>query len=153
MNATPSAPPAANAFTRIISLATALGLAGMLGSLACLSSGPQGRFVVGWNLWSLPLGALGFILGIYFWRLLWQAEAETEANRPARRRLFRYSIFLGVTAFSCFIYPIRFVDPARRLEIFWGLFMAIGALSFMGWLIYQVIRWVSANDLKDGESE
>ena len=140
-------------FGRLISLATAAGFAGMLGSMACLTRGPRGRFIVAWSPWSLALGALGFVAGIFFWRLLWQAEAETGVSRSARRTLQRYSIFLGLVAFGCFVYPIRFVDPTRRQEVLIGLAMAIAALSFMGWLIFQVIRWVNSSELKDGESE
>ncbi len=153
MNVQPALRLSEGLFGRLISLATAAGFAGMLGSLACLARGPHGRFIVTWSPWSLALGALGFGAGVFFWRLLWQAEAEKGATRSARQKLERYSIFLGLVAFGCFVYPIRFVDPTRRQEVLVGLAMAIGALSFMGWLIFQVIRWVNSSELKDGESE
>lgn len=142
-----------NIFVRIISLATAMGFAGMLGSLACMYRGPNGRFVIGWSGWSIPLGAAGFVAGLGFWRLLWRAEAEQDPKHPIRRWWIRYSIGLGVLAFGCFVYPIRFVDPVRRQEVLLGLLMAIGVLTFVGWLIFQAIRWVSSNEPKDGESE
>lgn len=141
-------------FVKIISFGTALGFAGMLGSLACMSrGGDRGRFVIGWSPWSLVLGAIGFAAGLWFWRLLWRAEAEIDRQHPARRQLIRYSVGLGILAFCCFVYPIRFVDPVRRSEVLFGLAMAIAVLSFVGWFIFQTIRWVSANELKDGESE
>ncbi len=152
MKATPTS-VLGGGFARIISIATAMGFAGMLGSLACMSRGTRGRFVIGWSAWSLVLGAVGFALGLWFWRLLWRAEAEKDTAHPARRALIRYSVFLGVLAFCCFVYPIRFVDPVRRSEVIIGLGMAIAVLTFVGWFIFQTIRWVSANELKDGESE
>lgn len=150
-----STPPAAtdSLFVRLISLATAIGFASMLGSLACMSRGPNGRFVIGWSSWALLLGAIGFVAGLQFWRLLWRAEAEQDPARPLRRKLIRYSVGLGLLAFGCFVYPIRFVDPVRRREVFLGLIMAIVVLTFVGWLIFQAIRWVSSNEPKDGESE
>ena len=125
----------------------------MLASLTCLSRGPKDRLVIGWSWWSLPWAALGFGAGLWFWHLLWQAEAEVNPHHPARRTLIRYSFALGAAAFASFVYPIRFVDPVRRTEVLIGLAMAIVVLSFMGWLIWKAIRWVSANELKDGESE
>lgn len=125
----------------------------MLASLTCLSRGANGRLAIGWSAWSLPWGALGFAAGLWFWRLLWRAEAERAPDHPARRRLIRYSLLLGTTAFASFVYPIRFVDPVRRTEVLVGLLMAVAVLGFMGWLIWTTIRWVSAGELKDGESE
>lgn len=150
----PSAATATNGlFVRLVSLATATGFAGMLGLLACLSRGPHGHFVIGWSPWSILLAAIGFAAGLGFWRLLWRAEAEQDPAHPIRRQLVLYSVGLGVVAFGCFIYPVRFVDSIRRREVFVGLIMALAVLSFMGWLILQAIRWVSSNELKDGESE
>lgn len=140
-------------FARITSLSTALSFAGMLGVLACMSRGPKGRFVIGWSPWSLALGAVGFMAGLWFWHLLWQAEAEPEGPRPGRRRLIRYSVLLGGVAFGCFVYPIRFVDPVRRTEVFIGLGSALVVLAFVGWFIFQTIRWVHSTELKDGETD
>ena len=140
-------------FTQIASVGTALGFAGMLGVMACMSRGTHGRFVIGWSAWSLVLGAIGFAAGLWFWHLLWQAEAEAEGPRPGRRRLIRYSILLGIVAFGCFVYPIRFVDPVRRTEVLIGLASAIAVLTFVGWFIFQTICWVKSTELKDGESD
>ena len=125
----------------------------MLGSLACLSRGPSGKLLIAWSPWVIPWAALGFVAGLNFWRLLWRAEAEQLTHGPARRRLIRYSLVLGVGSFASFVYPIRFVDPVRRTEVLLGLGMALLVLSFVGWLILMAIRWVSANELKDGECE
>ena len=145
--------PIGGLFLRLVSWSTAAGFAGMLGTLACLSRGVTGKLVISLSPWILPWAALGFVAGLYFWHLLWRAEAEKNPQAPARRRLIQYSIFLGIGAFVSFVYPIRFVDPIRRTEVLLGLGMAIVVLSFMGWLILTTIRWVSANELKDGESE
>jgi len=143
-----------NVFVRLISAGTAIGFAGMMASLACLRRGTNGRVEVAINWWGAAvLGAIGFAAGIGFWRLLWKAEAEQNPARPLRRRLVWYSIGLGILAFTCFLYPIRFVDPVRRQDVLLGLIMAIAVLAFVGWLIYQVIRWVSSNEPEDGESE
>jgi len=151
----PSKPASAadDFFVRLIAWCTAAGFAGMLASLTCLSRGANGRLAIGWSWWSLPWAAVGFAAGLWFWRLLWQAEAELNPLHPARRALIRYSFVLGAAAFTSFVYPIRFVDPVRRTEVLVGLAMAMVVLSFMGWLIWSAIRWVSANELKDGESE
>jgi len=140
-------------FLRLVSWSTAMAFAGMLGTLACMSRGANGKLTYALNLWILPWAALGFTAGLYFWRLLWQAEAETNPAAPARQRLIRYSVAMGIGAFVSFVYPIRFVDPTRRTEVLLGLGLALTVLSFMGWLIFNAIRWVSANELKDGECE
>ena len=148
-----TSPPIGGFFLRVVSFATGMGFAGMLGSLACLSRGPTGKLVISWSPWVLPWAALGFAAGLYFWRLLWRAEAEENPQAPARRQLVRYAILLGIGSFVSFVYPIRFVDPIRRREVLLGLGMAIVVLGFVGWLVFVTIRWVSANELKDGESE
>ena len=49
---------------------------------------------------------------------------------------------LLLVALGCFLFPLRLVSPAKRLEVIFGMVFAFVVLSGMGWLIYQTIRWV-----------
>lgn len=137
-------------FRRLVSISTGLALAGMLGSLAVFERGSHGKLILRWHWAAIPLVGVGLVLGIQFWRVLWQAQSQ---NTPAARgRLRRFGILLAVIAVGSFAYPMRYLQPERRAEVFTGLGLAVVVLSAFGWLILKTIQWVNASELKDGET-
>jgi len=61
-----------------------------------------------------------------------------------RGRLKWVSAALLLGSVGCFLFPLRLVSPEKRMEVILGMGMALVVLSFMGWLIYQTIRWVES---------
>ncbi len=138
-------------FRWLVSAGSSASLGGMLASLAAVGLGTAGKLVFEPNAWMLPLFAIGAALGWMFWKLVWRAQAE---NTPAaRRRLRLFAILLAVVAMGSFAYPLRFLQPARRFDVFFGLGLAVIVLTSMGVLIYKTIRWVESGEPKDGEIE
>ena len=138
-------------FRWLVTAGSSASLGGMVASLAAVDRGPAGKLVFEPNLWMLPLFAIGAALGWIFWKLLWRAQAE---NTPAgRRRLRGFAILLAVVAMGSFSYPLRFLQPERRFDVFVGLGLAIVVLSSVGMLIYRTIRWMEAGEPKDGETD
>lgn len=102
--------------------------------------------------WAIgPLVLLGLVIGIRFWQLVFRSAAQ-ETNL-SHRRLKQAAAGLVTMAITAFLYPLRFVQPERRNEVFIGLALAIVVLSLVAWLLWKTICWVTENELKDGESE
>ena len=138
-------------FQQLVAIATGLAFAGMLASLAAVEIGAGGKLVLRWHWAILPLVVLGLIIGVSFWRLVFRSAAH-ESNR-SRRHLKQAAAGLALMAISAFLYPLRFVQSERRSEVLIGLALAIAVLTFVGWLLWKTISWVTENELKDGESE
>ncbi len=138
-------------FQQVVAVATGLAFAGMLASLAAVEVGSGGKLVLRWH-WAIgPLVLLGLLIGIRFWQLVFRSAAQ-ETNL-SHRRLKQAAAGLAAMSITAFLYPLRFVQPERRNEVFIGLALAILVLSFVAWLLWKTISWVTENELKDGESE
>ena len=126
-------------FRRLLMISTALAFGGMLGSL-----GVAGRDANGLRFsfhWSAPvLFVLGAGAAVGFWRLIFRFDAGGNAHLRGRLKLVAGVLLLA--ALGCFLFPLRLVSPAKRLEVIFGMIFAFVVLSGMGWLIYQTIRWV-----------
>ncbi|MSU34629.1 MAG: hypothetical protein EXS36_05880 [Pedosphaera sp.] len=138
-------------FQQLVAMATGLAFAGMLASLAAVEVGAGGKLVLRWHWAIAPLVILGLVIGVGFWRLVFRSAAH-ETNL-SHRRLRQAAAGLAGMAITSFLYPLRFVQPDRRNEVLIGLVLAIVVLSFVGWLVWKTISWVTENELKDGESE
>lgn len=138
-------------FQQLVAVATGLAFAGMLASLAAVEVGAGGKLVLRWH-WAIgPMVVLGLVIGVSFWRLVFRSAAhETNLNH---RRLKQAAVGLAAMAITSFLYPLRFVRPDRRNEVLIGLALAFVVLSFVGWLLWKTISWLTENELKDGESE
>jgi hypothetical protein len=140
---------AENAFRWVLMLSTAFGFGAVLGTLPLAERGPAG---IQWRLhWaSLPLFAIGMAAGIWFWRLVYRLGSTTDkALAHKRLKLGAFAVIpLGIIGF---LYPLRFVEPARRTEVFIGLGLAIAVLSVVGVVLVGLIRWLNENEPPDGQ--
>jgi len=150
MNPKPAEFAADPMFRGLVSAGSGAAIGGMLASLAAVGKGPAGKLVFAFNAWVPVLFAVGLVLGWYFWRLLWRAQSENTGS--SRRKLQAFGGALGLLAMASFAYPLRFLQPERRHDVFFGLGLAIVVLGSFGVLIYKTIRWVESGEPKDGES-
>jgi len=140
---------AERAFRFVLMFSTALGFGALLGTLPLAERGVAG---IQWRLhWaSLPLFAIGMMAGIWFWRLVYRLGATTDETLARKRlKLGAFAIIpLGIIGF---LYPLRFIEPARRTEVFIGLGMAVAVLSLVGVVLVGLIRWLNENEPPDGQ--
>ena len=127
---------------RVVVVSSALALGGMLGSL-----GVVGRDLEGLKFefhWSVPiLFAVGAVLAVLFWRVIFQFDAGASVGKNKLLKLSGGTLLL--IAFGCFLFPLRLVSEAKRLEVIWGLSSALVVLSGFGWIIFNTIQWVEAS--------
>lgn len=136
---------------RIIAWGSALGFAGMLASLALIERGDSGRLTIRWHWAAIPLSAAGIGIGLCFWRLIFGTGAAGSA--PNSGRVKAATALLFVLGVGCFLYPMRFVEPDRRMDAIIGVSTAIAVLTGFGVLIWKTIRWVNENEPRDGEAD
>ncbi len=136
-------------FRRVLVLATALAFGGMLGSLGVVGRDREGLHFS--FHWSVPvLFAIGALLAVGFWRLIFRFDDGVSEDKS--KRLWRAGAALLVVAFGCFLYPLRLVSPAKRMEVILGMSSALVVLSAFGWLIFKTIRWVEEASRAEEES-
>jgi hypothetical protein len=139
-------------FRQLVSLASSLAISGMLASLAAVEKGAvSGRLEFHWHWAVLPLGLIGLGLGHVFWRLLWQAQRDNRVE--SQRRVRWFAALLGLIAISSFLYPLRYLQPERRSDVFIGFGLAVVVLTAFGFLIAYTIRMVGENEPRDGECD
>lgn len=131
-------------FRAVMVGSSALGAGCLIASLPMVQSGPGG-IDFRWSYWALPAFALGAVMAIGFWQLIFRLARHRGDEAASRRKLYAASAGLMLVAFGAFIYPLRFVVPERRTDVLIGLGMAIIALSAVGLLIRTVVKWLESD--------
>lgn len=136
-------------FRVLLALSTAFGFGALLGTLPLAQRGAAG---LEWHFhWaSVPLFLIGVTAGLLFWRSVFRLETDSDDNH-AKRRLKRAAFAVIPLGIIGFFYPLRFVTPERRTEVFIGLGIALTVLSFLGFVIANLIRWLNENEPPDGQ--
>src|SRR5690349_3396617 len=118
-------------FRKIVVCSTAIGLAGMLGSVAAIRITKTAGLQFGWH-WSILLVAGAVVLwNSRFWKVVW--ELQDGANEKTRRRLVWHLAVLGLLGIGSFLYPIRFIEQSYFSGVGRGLLTAISFLGTMFW--------------------
>ena len=131
-------------FVRIVVSSTGLGLALMLGSLAAVKFTDANRLQFGWN-WFIPLWMAVAVIGNQrFWKAVWQAQ--NDPTPKAKKRLTIHSALLVALAIGAFLYPLRFIEQSRWIEVARGLATAVVFLGTVGTIIYQFGRGFAEGD-------
>lgn len=126
-------------FRRLLTASTAMAFGGMLGSLGVVGRNKDGlQFQFHWS--APVLFVFGATLAVVFWRLIFRFDQGGSSNLS--RRLWVVGAALLTIAFGSFLYPLRLVSPDKRLEVIFGISLALVVLSGFGWLIFKTIRWV-----------
>lgn len=126
------------AFKRLVFVGSALGLAAVFGSLACLGPDAAGGFYLRWR-WTALLWMLGgALVDLWCLSLVWRAEDESPPQ-PLWRMICGYGV-LGLAGIGAFLYPIRFVPNERLRDVIVGLVSAIGAVVLGLLILYSILR-------------
>jgi hypothetical protein len=136
-------------FRWVLMIGTALGFGAIIGTLPLVERGAAG---IHWRFhWAaIPLFAIGFAAGIWFWRLVYRLGISEDDN-IAKSRLKRGAFAVLPLGIAGFFYPLRFIDPSRRTEVLIGLTIAIAVLSLVGFVMVNLIKWLNENEPPDGQ--
>ena len=119
---------------RIVRVSTALAFGGATASAEALRYDAAGfSFRVSWGT------ALAFALGFGFALAVWRLASGT------RSTLWKASILLVILGAGLFFYPIRFVSGRALPEVAVGMVAAVFALSVLGFLVWQVKRFLDSD--------
>lgn len=128
---------------RIMILGTALACGAMVASLQALQSGPGGfYFRPSW------ISGLGFVCGAAVVLWLWKVMLSDDAT--PRQRFWRSAAkgALILSAAAAFLYPLRFVPKEKLPEIGAGLGLAVFVLSFIGWILWRIRRFLEQDEME-----
>ena len=138
-----------SSFFRLAGAGTALAFGVMVASLFSLQHGPSG-FSFRLNAWVVIAFVLAASAGWYYWKLVARMAAEKSPN--LRKKFIVFSIGLVLLGVIGFLYPLKFIPPEKRKDVFIGLALAVGVLSGVGFVMRKVIKFLDS-DLKKTERE
>jgi len=131
-------------FFRIASGASALAfglLAAMVYSVTPVASGVSFHLGPGTGIAFVA----GAVVAWLYWRLL-RGLGSKDGQKPAKsRKFFICSIALLVGAFLLFCYPLKFVPPAKRGDVAFGLALAVAFLSVVAFLLWKTVKFLNAD--------
>jgi len=145
----PRSPDNDPVFRRVLVISTALAFGGMLASLALFEDGPGG-LLLRFHWAAVPLFLSGCLVAALFWRLVFRVALRGDAASGRRLRLMVAG--LGLMAIAAFFYPLRFVSAEKRMDVLFGMGLAFVVLGLAMTMWWKVIRWLSADEPKDGET-
>src|SRR5262245_58054259 len=131
-------PASDRGFQHIVEIGSAAGLGMVFGCMACLQwtefKGPSFH----WHWLVLFWISVGIFAGIYFWRQIWQAQDAPAGG--ARKHLLKGWLVLAVACATTFAYSVRTFKLENFKEVLMGVFAASIVLSFVGWMIFRLMR-------------
>ena len=146
----PQPPGGNNGFFRIAGAGSALAFGAMVASLFALDHGPSG-FSFRLNALTVIAFVVAAAAGWYYWKLVARMAAE-KAPAQRRKKFIVFSVGLVLAGVIGFFYPMKFIPPEKRHDVFIGLALAFGVLSGVALVMWKVIKFLDA-DLKKSERE
>lgn len=134
----------------IAGFGSALAFGAMIATLFAVSSGPSG-LAFEMNLSAALAFVVAAPLAWFYWRLVARMASE-KAPELRRKKFLVFSAGLLLVGVLAFLYPLKFIPPEKRKDVFIGLALAIGCLTGVGLVMLKVRKFLEA-DLKESESE
>jgi heme/copper-type cytochrome/quinol oxidase subunit 3 len=139
-----------SALFRIAGVGTALAFGTMVASLFALRKTTAG-FTFEINALVVIAFIVSAIMAWFYWRLV-ARMAMDKSPEQRKKKFVVFSVALLVVGGFAFAYPLRFIPPEKRADVFIGLALAIGVLTGVGFVMRQVIKFLNA-DQKRAEEE
>jgi drug/metabolite transporter (DMT)-like permease len=86
-----------------------------------------------------------------YWKLVARMAAE-KAPAQRRKKFIVFSVGIILLGAVGFFYPMKFIPPEKRKDVFIGLALAFTVLSGVGFVMWKVTRFLDS-DLKKSEQE
>ena len=135
---------------RIAGVGASLAFGAMVASLFALKTNPGG-FVFELNVPTVISFIAAGTLAWFYWRLVARMAVD-KAPQQRRKRFIVFSVGLLLVGVVSFLYPLKFIPPEKRKDVFTGLALAVGCVVGVGFVMWKVKRFLDA-DLKRTEDE
>lgn len=122
----------------------------MVASLFALDHGPAG-FSFRLNALTVIAFVVAAVAAWYYWKLVARLASE-KAPAQRRKKFIVFSAGLVLVGAIGFFYPMKFIAPEKRTDVFIGLALAFGVLSGVALVMRKVIKFLES-DLKRSEQE
>ena len=133
---------------RIAGVGASVAFGVMVGTLFALKAAPDG-FAFELNAAAVVAFIAAGAFAWFYWRMIERMAVE-EAHARRRKRFVLYSLGLVLVGIISFLYPLKFIPPEKRKDVFTGLALAVAVLSGVGFVMWKVRNFLEA-DLKKSE--
>jgi Na+/melibiose symporter-like transporter len=138
------------AIFRIAGAGASLAFGAMIASLFATRHTTHG-FVFEINIWAVIAFLVSAPVAWFYWRLIASMASDPNAQQQGRKKFIVFSVGLLVVGMLAFLYPLKFVPPEKRKDVFIGLALAFTVLTGVGFVMLKVRRFLEA-DLKRSET-
>jgi hypothetical protein len=148
MNARQSA--GSGALFRIAGLGASIAFGAMVASLFAVKATQEG-LVFELNVATVLAFFVAAVVAWFYWRLVARMAGDN-APQQRKKKFVVFSAGLLLVGLVSFLYPLKFVPPEKRADVFIGLTLAFGCIAGIGFVMWKVKRFLDA-DLKQSEDE
>ena len=141
---------ASSGLFRFAGLGASVAFGAMVGSLFAVKATPEGlgfELNVATVLAFLAAGTFAW----FYWRMVARLAAD-KAPQHRGRKFVVFSIGLILVGVVSFLYPLKFIAPEKRWDVFVGLTLAFCAITGVGIVMWKVKKFLDA-DLKRSEEQ
>jgi hypothetical protein len=144
------APTGSSGLFRIAGLGASLAFGAMVGSLFAVKASPGGL------TFELNAAAVvAFVVAGSFAWLYWRMVARMAADKAPQQRRKKFIVFslgLLLVGVVSFLYPLKFIPPEKRWDVFVGLSLAVLCIGGVAVVMWKVKRFLDA-DMKRTEEQ
>ena len=133
---------------RIAGFGASLAFGTMIATLFALKIQPTGvSFEL--NIWVVISFFMAATAGWLYWRMVARL-AVGGAAKDQKRKFQIFSLGLILLGVVGFLFPLKFIPPEKRMDVFIGLSLALACILGVGLVMWRVKKFLDA-DLKRSE--
>jgi len=135
---------------RIAGAGASLAFGAMVGTLFALEPTPAGLLFV-LNTSAVVAFIIAALFAWMYWRMVERMALE-KAPALRKKKFIVFSLGLVLVGIVSFLYPMKFIAPEKRHDVFIGLALAVAVLTGVGVVMWRVRNFLEA-DLKRSEED
>lgn len=133
-----------SALFRIAGAGAALAFGAMVATLFALRRSSGGGFEFEINALAIISFVAAASVAWFYWRMI-ERMAVGRAPERRRKKFVIFSIGLLLIGVLAFLYPMKFVPPEKRADVFSGLVLAFTVIAGVGFVMLKVKRFLDAD--------
>ncbi len=139
-----------NGLFRVAGIGASLAFGAMVASLFALNIAADG-FSFELNAGAVIAFIVAALFGWFYWRMIARLAVD-KAPELRRKKFIAFSAGLLLVGVVSFLYPLKFIPPEKRTDVFVGLALAALCILGVGVVMWRVKGFLDA-DLKKSEGQ